>query len=158
MRGDAGARARGRCCDGGQLIRHKIALLRHSASDAGEEEEKEKGRERERGWFCLLARIHIPPRAAAAAGRSRASSRSVLHPKNGLRRNTALEEGTSVACIFGPGITHESPFPLSSNLSNRLSFPAWPVPSLTLCLAAESVVVAEKRNSIFSGRRYAEFC
>ena len=117
-----------------------------------------RGRERERGWFCLLARIHIPPRAAAAAGRSRASSRSVLHPKNGLRRNTALEEGTSVACFFGPGMTHESPFPLSSNLSNPLSFPAWPVPSLTLCLAAESVVVAEKRNSIFSGRRYAEFC
>ena len=71
--GDAAARA-----GGGQLIRHRIALLRHSG-DAREEEEEEEGPREEDGFACSVGRIHIPPRAAAAAaGRAaRSVGRSV---------------------------------------------------------------------------------
>ena len=101
----------------------------------------------------MLGRTHMPPRTgrgAVAVGRSFGRSvggifkegQSVLHPKNGLRRNTALEERR----VLRSRITHEQlslpPPPLHSTDS--------PTRSLALCLTAESVVVAEKRSSTFS--------
>ena len=125
---------------GGQLIRHKIALLRHSADV--EERERGGGR-REDGFACSVVLTCHHVRAAVqsrSVGRSVGGifkeGQSVLHPKNGLRRNTALEERR----VLRSRITHEQ-LSLSTESPTR---------SLALCLTAESVVVAEKRSSTFS--------
>ena len=66
---------------------------------------------------------------------------SVLHPKNGLRRNTALEERR----VLRSRITHEQlSLPPLHRVADSLA--------RSLCLTAESVVVAEKRSSTFSER------
>ena len=129
---------------GGQLIRHKIALLRHSA----DVEERERGEGEERMGLLARSYSHATTYGPRCSRRGRSVGRSVggifkegqsvLHPKNGLRRNTALEERR----VLRSRITHEQ-LSLSTESPTR---------SLALCLTAESVVVAEKRSSTFSER------